>query len=119
MVYCVLCQVPQFRIYMKHMVHIHKSSPATHEGSNEQNNKLPQSVEPPEINYFLLVRKGIKLLGSWGFVMDEFTQAIEMIRSGKVDRKPIITHEFPLDRAKEAFETQLNYEEAIKVLLKP
>ena len=75
--------------------------------------------KPPEINYFLLVRKGIKLLGSWGFVMDEFTQAIEMIRSGKVDRKPIITHEFPLDRAKEAFETQLNYEEAIKVLLIP
>jgi len=75
--------------------------------------------KPPEINYFLLVRKGIKLLGSWGFVLEEYAQALEMIRSGKVDRKPIVSHEFPLDRVKEAFETQLNYEESIKVLLIP
>lgn len=75
--------------------------------------------KPPEISYFLLVRKGIKLLGSWGFTLEEYAQAIELIRSGKVDRKPLITHEFPLDRAKEAYETQLRAEEAIKVLFKP
>ena len=88
----------------------------------KQNGKLIEHSifeKPPEINYFLLVRKGIKLLGSWGFILEEYTQALELIRSGKVDRKPLITHEFPLDRVKEAFETQLNYEEAIKVLLKP
>ena len=42
-----------------------------------------------------------------------------MIRSGKVDRKPLVTREFPLDEAKKAFETQLQYEEAIKIVLKP
>jgi threonine dehydrogenase-like Zn-dependent dehydrogenase len=36
-----------------------------------------------------------------------------------VDRKQLVTHEFPLDRAKDAYETQLNAEEAIKVLIKP
>ena len=75
--------------------------------------------KPPEISLFLLARKQIQLLGSWGFEFEEYGQAIEMIRSGKVDRKPLITHTFPLERAKEAFETQLDYEEAIKILLKP
>ena len=75
--------------------------------------------KPPEINYLLLVRKGIKLLGSWGWTLEEFAQALELIRSGKVDRKPLITHQFPLDRVKEAFETQLKYEEAIKVVINP
>jgi threonine dehydrogenase-like Zn-dependent dehydrogenase len=36
-----------------------------------------------------------------------------------VDRKPLISHQFPLDAAKEAYETQVRAEEAIKVLIKP
>ena len=73
----------------------------------------------PEINFFLLARKEIQLQGSWGFTLEEYNQAADMIRSGKVDRKPLVTHEFPLDEAKKAFETQLQYEEAIKIVLKP
>jgi len=73
----------------------------------------------PEIEYNLVVRKGIKMLGSWAWSLDEFVQSLELIRSGKVDRKPLITHEFPLEKAKEAYETQLRAEEAIKVLIKP
>lgn len=73
----------------------------------------------PEIEYNLVVRKGIKMLGSWGWLPDEFIQALELIRAGKIDRKPLITHEFPLDRAKDAYETQLKAEESIKVLIKP
>jgi threonine dehydrogenase-like Zn-dependent dehydrogenase len=73
----------------------------------------------PAIEYNLVVRKGIKMLGSWGWLPDEFIQALELIRSGKIDRKPLITHEFPLDRAKDAYETQLKAEESIKVLIKP
>jgi len=88
----------------------------------KQNGRLIEHAifeKPPEVNYFLLVRKGVKLFGSWGFALNEYSQALEMIGSGKVDREPLITHEFPLDQAKEAFEAQLHYEEAIKVLLKP
>ena len=88
----------------------------------KQNGKVVEHSifeKPPEVNYFLLVCKGIRLQGSWGFVLEEYAQALELIRSGKVDRKPLITHEFPLDRVQEAFETQLRYDEAIKVLIKP
>ena len=75
--------------------------------------------KPLQIDHNLIMRKGTSLLGSWAWTPEEFAQAMELMRSGKVDRKPLITHEFPLDRASEAYETQLKAEEAIKVLLKP
>lgn len=75
--------------------------------------------KPLELEHNLIVRKGISLLGSWAWSLDEFAQALELLQSGKVNRKPLITHEFPLDKAREAFETQLNTEEAIKVVIKP
>ena len=75
--------------------------------------------KPPEIEVNLLVRKGITLYGSWGWSVDEFRQALELIVSGRVDRKPLITHKFPLDQASEAYETQLRVEEAVKVLILP
>ena len=75
--------------------------------------------KPLEIDHNIIVRKGIWLLGSWAWSPQEFGQSMEMIRSGKVDRKPLITHQFPLEQASEAYETQLNAEEAIKVILTP
>ena len=72
-----------------------------------------------EIDHNVIVRKGIQLLGSWAWSPQEFAQSLEMITSGKVDRKPLITHEFSLEDASEAYETQLNAEAAIKVMLRP
>ena len=66
-----------------------------------------------------VVLKGIKIIGSWGWSLDEFQESLELITSGKVDRKPLITHQFPLDKASEAYETQLRAEEAVKVLIIP
>ena len=75
--------------------------------------------KPPELEINMMVRKGITLYGSWAWSIDEFLQALELIGSGKVDRKPLITHTFPLEQASEAFETQLKTEEAVKVILTP
>ena len=75
--------------------------------------------KPPEIDYNLVVRKGITIHGSWAWVPEEFEAAMELIGSGKIDRKPLITHRFPIDQAKEAYETQLRAEEAVKVMIVP
>ena len=75
--------------------------------------------KPPELEINLLVRKGITLYGSWAWSFDEFRQALELLGSGKVDRKPLITHRFPVDQASEAYETQLRAEEAVKVVILP
>jgi 2-desacetyl-2-hydroxyethyl bacteriochlorophyllide A dehydrogenase len=75
--------------------------------------------KPLEIEINAIMRKGIHLIGSWAWTPAEFVQALDLLRAGKIDRKPLITHEFPLEQASEAYETQLNAEEAVKVLLKP
>jgi len=46
-----------------------------------------------------------------------FPSAIEYMASGKVNTRSLITHHFPLDQVKEAFETQLREQDAIKVLI--
>jgi 2-desacetyl-2-hydroxyethyl bacteriochlorophyllide A dehydrogenase len=73
----------------------------------------------PEVDFNLMVRKGITIYGSWGWNIEEFKQSLDLIADGKVDRKPLITHQFPLEKAVEAYETQLNAKEAIKVMIIP
>lgn len=77
------------------------------------------SERPFELDFNVIMRKGVRLFGSWAWSLKEFGQALELMGSGKVDRRQLITHEFPLDQAREAYETQLKAEEAIKVLIKP
>ena len=73
----------------------------------------------PDIDYNVVVRKGIQIKGSWAWTPEEFTQASELISSGKIDRKPLISHTFQLEDASKAYETQLLAEEAVKVMFTP
>lgn len=41
------------------------------------------------------------------------------VRTEEVDRRPLISHEFPIEQAKEAYETGLSSGESVKVLIKP
>jgi len=72
-----------------------------------------------EIDHNIVVRKGITLLGSWAWTAEDFHRSMDMIGSGRIDRKALITHRFPLDRTREAYETQLKADEAVKILIKP
>ncbi len=77
------------------------------------------SERPFEVDFNVLMRKGIHLVGSWAWTLPEFAESLDLIGSGKLPRAPLITHEFPLDRAAEAYETQLRADQAIKVIIKP
>ncbi len=48
-----------------------------------------------------------------------YGDALEVMATGKVNTEPLVTHVFPLDQITEAFETGLNRDEAIKVMVKP
>ncbi len=74
---------------------------------------------PVEFDMNVIMRKGIRLIGSWGWLPDEFRECLELMRTGKIDRKPLISHTFPLEQASEAYETQLKADESVKVLIKP
>ena len=66
-----------------------------------------------------MVGKEVTIKGSFGFTPLEVKKSLKLIENKQLDRSKIISHEFPLDKAKEAFETQCNTNESVKVLIKP
>jgi threonine dehydrogenase-like Zn-dependent dehydrogenase len=52
-----------------------------------------------------LIAREIAVIGSEYFRPDEFPENHERLRTGEWDPAPLITHEFPLERAEEACET--------------
>ena len=72
--------------------------------------------KPIEVDFNVVVRKGAQVLGSWAWEQHEFVQAAELIDSGRVDRTPLISHRFAIKDASDAYETQLQAAEAIKVV---
>ena len=79
----------------------------------------PVTIEPN-----LIVFKDLKLISSQSQFRvpseeNPTLKAIDLIASGKVKVKPLISHEFPVEKITEAFETQINAGESVKVLIKP
>jgi 2-desacetyl-2-hydroxyethyl bacteriochlorophyllide A dehydrogenase len=65
-----------------------------------------------------IVRKHVSLLGSWAWTTDDFRAALDLVASGRVNRRDLVSHQFPLDQAPEAFVEQ-EKGQAIKVLVRP
>lgn len=56
--------------------------------------------------------------GVWYFAKGDYASNVELVKSGRIELRPIITHVFPLDRIQEAFETRFKHpERAIKVVV--
>jgi len=73
---------------------------------------------PVTLDLTYLIEKQIHIIGSLGYDASELKLALDLMESGKVDRKKLITHRFPLDRIVEGFETQAAGQ-AIKVMIHP
>jgi threonine dehydrogenase-like Zn-dependent dehydrogenase len=64
-----------------------------------------------------LLRKGLQLIGSWHYNLNDFPKLMRVIQSSAhVDR--LITHQFPMSRVGEAFEQSVS-QQCGKILLKP
>ena len=75
---------------------------------------LPSGPQPVMIS--LAITRELELLGSFRF-NDEIDEVIRALADGTLFVDPVVTHEFPLDRALEAFEMARNSAESGKVLL--
>ena len=75
------------------------------------------------VNFNRIIHKQLSLISSYSKgqkpIGEEIKAAIELISSGKVDAKALISHTFPLDKIMEAFEVQANPEQSVKVVIKP
>jgi 2-desacetyl-2-hydroxyethyl bacteriochlorophyllide A dehydrogenase len=66
-----------------------------------------------------IVSKNLVVYGYDSYAKDAFEEALRLILEGKIQLTPLVSHEFPLERAKEAFEVALQPARSIKVLIKP
>ena len=66
---------------------------------------------------FLL--KQVAVLGSYAFTREDMLDSIEYIKNKQIDRARLISHMFPLEKVKEAFDVQCRTEESVKVLVIP
>ncbi len=64
----------------------------------------------------MMMKKNLSVQVTGGVV---WSKAFELAATGKINTKDLISHEFKLEDVKQAFETQLNAEESVKVILKP
>jgi len=75
--------------------------------------------DPVTFNPTILVQKEIRLQGSIAYTGEDFADAVAMIRGGKAQSEPLITHRESLDDISEAFGVQLEKDRSIKVLVRP
>ena len=72
-----------------------------------------------KLNLHNLIFKQPKLIGVMGYDPQDVSDALAMMADGRIDRASLVTHQFPLERAAEAFRAQDNYADSIKVVLLP
>ncbi len=70
--------------------------------------------EPVTWSPNIAVAKNTSLIGCLG---EDFPGAVDLLSTSRASTSQFITHRFPLDRTREAFETQLTADDAIKVIL--
>ncbi len=73
---------------------------------------------PITLELMPMVNKHIQVLGSYGFVPDDAVKALELMRDKRVDRRRLVSHEYPIEEAAEAFAVQCQVENSVKVVLK-
>ena len=70
-----------------------------------------------------IIHKQLKLVSSFNrgrrTPPEEISDCMDLIASGRVRLKPLISHEFPLDEIMPAFEAQTKASESVKVVVKP
>jgi 2-desacetyl-2-hydroxyethyl bacteriochlorophyllide A dehydrogenase len=74
---------------------------------------------PLTLDLSIMVGKQIQIIGSYGAWPEDSQKSIELMQTKKVDREILVSHEFSLDQASEAFETSCTVEDSIKVIINP
>lgn len=72
---------------------------------------------PIEMDPLQLLFKELKLIGSMAYP-EEFPQVIDMLASGRVDVRPLVTHHFPLEHFMDALEAARDTQRAAKVMIR-
>ncbi len=72
---------------------------------------------PLTLELMPMVSKHIQVLGSFGFVPEDVSRALDLMRDRTVDRMKLVSHQVPIEEAKAAFDTQCDIEKSVKVVV--
>lgn len=72
--------------------------------------------EPVDFRPHHLINKGVRIQPGGG---GNFFDAFDLVTSGAVTEKQVVSHVFPLDKVNEAHETAIDTKNAIKVIIDP
>jgi Threonine dehydrogenase and related Zn-dependent dehydrogenases len=75
-----------------------------------------KNIEIPTVDMW---RNEITVTSSYGAAGDDLSRALELISSGKLDMKPLITHKLPLKEIQKGFRLVAEAKESLKVVLEP
>ena len=73
-----------------------------------------KNIEIPTVDMW---RNEITVTSSYGAAGDDLAQALELISSGKLDMKQLITHKLPFQKIQEGFRLVAQAKESLKVVL--
>lgn len=79
---------------------------------------IGESTEQASFQFSLIERKSLTVNGSFSHNWPIWERAISLVKSGKVDLSPLITHRVPLENWKAGFDAVEGHK-GVKVLLKP
>jgi 2-desacetyl-2-hydroxyethyl bacteriochlorophyllide A dehydrogenase len=75
-------------------------------------------AEPAQVHMGLVWLKALNLRAGPANVIAHFDRVLELLRSGALDPRPLVTHRMPLDEAADAYELY-DRREALKIALTP
>lgn len=75
--------------------------------------------QTPTVDLNQIVSKNVDVRGVLAYTFEDFSEALDLMSAGRVDRKPLITHRFPLEQTQQAFEAQVNTAETLKAVVLP
>ncbi len=72
---------------------------------------------PVTLELMPMVLKHVQVLGSYGFVPDDAIKALELMRDRQVDRMKLVSHEYPIEEAGQAFDIMCQVDNSVKVVV--
>jgi threonine dehydrogenase-like Zn-dependent dehydrogenase len=72
---------------------------------------------PVTLEVMPMVLKHIQVLGSYGFLPGDVFKALELMRDREVDRMKLISHQYPIEEAGEAFDIMCQVDNSVKVVV--
>ena len=73
--------------------------------------------EPPPVDLRMVTFKELSLVGTRVYERIDFVRAIDLVEEGKINVDNLISHEFPIEKTKEAVDLMAGAGDSLKIVI--